>query len=108
MENGLFEDIVNKRIELIKSVLSSKAQEYAHGDRLSNFNRAAKMINVSREKALVGMMVKHLVSIFDIVDELDTNKPTESMVEEKIGDAINYLILLEAMIKEDCDMLPPF
>ena len=43
-------------------------------------------------------MTKHLVSIKDIVAD---NKPVDAtVVSEKIGDVINYLILLEAMLNE--------
>ena len=60
------------------------------------------------ERALIGMAVKHFVSIMDMVDEVayarqslnTSNLPKDKYVEEKIGDMINYLILLEAMIKE--------
>ena len=98
-----FEKILDRRLELTKQVIAKKRKEYAgdDGDRLHNFNRAAAMLGVSREKALVGMWTKHIVSILDIVDGLSpVNMPTVEMVEEKIGDAINYLILLEAMLKE--------
>jgi hypothetical protein len=89
-----FDKLVERRVELIKSVLKSKAVEYAYGDRLSNFNRAADTLGTTKEKALVGMWIKHIISILDIVDSGAT--PTKAMIEEKIGDAINYLILLEA------------
>ena len=90
-----FDKLVERRTELIKSVLKSKAGEYATlGDRLHNFNRASDMLGVTKEKALVGMWTKHIVSILDIVDSGAT--PRAEMLDEKIGDAINYLILLEA------------
>ena len=101
MTNKDFNKIVEYRIKMIRSVLSKKAVEYAHGDRLSNFNRAAAMLGQNREKALMGMLAKHLVSILDIIDEFDTKKPKEELINEKIGDFVNYAILLEAMMKED-------
>jgi hypothetical protein len=90
-----FDKLVEHRIGLIRSVLKSKAAEYATlGDRLHNFDRAADMLGTTKEKALIGMWTKHIVSILDIVDSGAT--PRAEMLEEKIGDAINYLILLEA------------
>lgn len=104
MNNEKFQEILAKRIEQIQSVLSSKAKEYAIGlDRLHNFNRASQILGISREKALTGMLDKHLVSILDIVDNFIDVKPSFAMIDEKIGDAINYLILLEAMLKEDVE-----
>lgn len=82
-------------------------------DKLHNFKRAGNMLQCSPEYALVGMWTKHIISLLDIVDKINKEdvklsnmfvcKPddvTIAMVEEKIGDAINYLILLEALIKE--------
>ena len=109
MQAQKFNEILERRIELTRKVLSSKAKEYATDenalgyDRLHNFNRAAEMLRVSRERALVGMLTKHLVSILDIVDKFNYDKPSFEMVEEKIGDSINYLILLEAAMKEDIE-----
>ena len=60
------------------------------------------MLGGSREKALIGMLAKHLVSVLDMVDSFGKEDlPTTSFIDEKIGDSINYLILLEAMLKED-------
>jgi hypothetical protein len=96
-----FDGVVENRINLIKSVLASKRKEYAKGgDRLHNFKRAAETLRTTPEKALLGMFTKHLVSILDIVDAVETSVPTVGMVEEKIGDAVNYLILLEGLLKE--------
>lgn len=90
-----FDKLVERRVELIKSVLKSKAGEYASlGDRLHNFNRAADMLGTTKEKALVGMWTKHIVSVLDIVDSGST--PRKELIDEKIGDLINYAILLEA------------
>jgi hypothetical protein len=102
MNQEKFDAVLNRRIDLIRQVLASKRKEYAQdGDRLHNFNRSASMLCGTREAALIGMWTKHVVSILDIVDNFQNEKPSIAMVEEKIGDAINYLILLEAMMKED-------
>ena len=69
------------------------------GDRLYNFKRAAEISQTTPQKALIGMFLKHLVSVFDLADgKLES---TPAMVNEKVGDAINYLILLEAILKEN-------
>jgi hypothetical protein len=47
------------------------------------------------------MMAKHWVSVLDIIDKLVTNNYVSGeLIDEKIGDSINYLILLEAMLIE--------
>lgn len=96
-----FNDVLTRRLALITQVLGKKGLEYSTaGDRFSNFREAATIEEVSTEKALLGMMVKHEVSVRDIVKDLDAKLPSAEMIEEKIGDWINYLILLEGLIKE--------
>jgi len=116
MNQKQFDKVLDRRIELIKEVLSSKGAEYSTGkDKCHNFRRAGEMLRTTPEKALVGMWSKHLISIFDIVDKIENEnlkiglnfilnplkvKISKALIEEKIGDAINYLILLEALLKE--------
>lgn len=106
MTNEQFDKILKRRLQLTKDVLSCKAKEYAVGDRLSNFNYAATMTRTSRRAALLGMMAKHLVSVVDMIHSEDRVFSGE-YIEEKIGDSINYFILLEAMLKEDFGCVNP-
>jgi hypothetical protein len=95
-----FKAFVNNRIEQTRNVLDKKSAEYSDGqnDKLYNFKRAAEISGDSIEKALAGMMLKHEVSIWDILEE---KRPFNSdMIAEKFGDMINYLILLEAVFTE--------
>ena len=98
MDSEQFEKILSARLEAMRSTLESKAKEYAIGDRLANFKRAAEISRTTPQKALAGMLMKHLVSVLDLIE--GSLAPTEYMVNEKIGDAINYLVLLEAILKE--------
>lgn len=99
-----FNEIINDRLKKIVLTLRAKGKEYAYNDdRLHNFKRAAEMLRCSHEKALMGMLAKHMVSIMDMVDEVEAagdNPYPMKLWEEKLGDAINYLILLEAIVKE--------
>ena len=100
MNTPEFEAIVNARIKKCKETLIVKAAEYAKGDRLHNFQRAAAMLNCTPERALFGFLAKHLVSIIDIVDGIEKGQfPAEARWDEKVGDAINYLLLLDAVVK---------
>lgn len=108
-----FDIVVNHRLDECKRVLIEKAKEYAKGDedRMHNFNRAAQITSECREKALFGFFLKHLVSVMDIIDDMNNNPsyvPNRPLVEEKIGDAINYLLLLEASIEDKRDQQKPF
>lgn len=95
-----FEEILQDRLDSIREILGNKAKEYAtDGDRLHNFKVAAGIDGETQAEALWGMSKKHLVCIIDMVQ--GRLEPTPAMVDEKIGDMINYLILLEAVFKED-------
>jgi hypothetical protein len=97
-----FELVLQDRIGKIKTVLGQKAGEYARGiDRLHNFKRVARIKNCTVPDACMDGFCKHLVSILDMVDDFREGKVHNmALWEEKIGDAINYLILLEAILKE--------
>ena len=99
MNNTDFNALVGRRVECIRATLTSKGKEYGSKDRLYNLKRAAEILRTTPQRALAGMWVKHLVSVLDLVEE--KLPPTDHYVDEKIGDAINYLILLEALLKEN-------
>ena len=97
-----FNAIIENRIAWCRKTLCDKGDEYARDDdRLWNFKVAGRKNNVSPAEALMGMKVKHDVSIDDIVDGLAMGIiPPKELVAEKIGDSINYLYLLEGLIEE--------
>ena len=106
MLNEEFIKILEARITKTTDVLANKAKEYATDeDRLHNFKRAAAMLDTTPEKALVGMWSKHVVSILDMVEHPHTI--TKEKIDEKIGDAINYLVLLEGILLEQLKMEEP-
>lgn len=100
MDKERFNRLVQEHYENnINLVLFAKSKEYARGDTLSNFKKAGAARNTTPEDALLGMCVKHDISIEDLAADLKNgiNRPKE-MWEEKIGDAINYRLLLKALI----------
>jgi hypothetical protein len=108
VKQDIFDQLLEFRIRETRRLLSVKAEEYtkSESDRLHNFKEAADMEGSNPADALRGMLVKHWVSIHHLVNEwrrgwLDwTKEEVTSGVNEKIGDAITYLILLEAILKE--------
>ena len=113
MKTTEFNTVIHHRLNECERILIEKAKEYAKGDddRMHNFNRAAQITGECREKALFGFFLKHLVSLMDIVDEMNKNSnyiPSRSLTEEKIGDSINYLLLLEASIEDKRNKKLPF
>jgi hypothetical protein len=100
MDTNTFNDIINHQIELSTSVLIKKAGEYATGDdRLYNFKQAAHLQGITMRQALGGMMAKHVVSVYDIINS--PTIPSEEYIEEKLGDNLNYLLLLKAVLEEE-------
>lgn len=96
-----FNDVVINRINSIQRILATKAEEYASNkSRFHNFEVAGRKAGTTPEKALLGMMMKHVVAVDDLVDWIEEcpHKLTNEIINEKIGDNINYLILLEGML----------
>ena len=102
MDSKTFDRVVLKRVDTCLKTLMQKSNEYATDDRLHNFKVAAEIQNCTPIKALGGMMCKHTVSVYDLIRDHEAGKeiPME-MWREKIGDSINYLLLLTALIVED-------
>lgn len=102
-----FDKVLSARIDKINSSLKSKATEYAsNNDRLYNFKEGAKVLRSNKFHTLLAYLTKHIVSVYDLAEKAGQGQATPKPVyEEKIGDAINYLILLEAMLAEPPETL---
>lgn len=101
MTSKEFDEILISRINKMQSTLASKATEYATDDRLHNFKVAASLQGVTNAQACLGFMTKHLVSILDMIrDDAEGKLISKERIDEKIGDAVNYLVLLEALFLE--------
>lgn len=94
-----FNELTLEQFAISTKVLESKGKLYAHGDRLSNFYKAADLSDCTPERALWGMMVKHIVALSDYITELDDGKLyPEKEWHEKITDVINYLVCLKGIL----------
>ena len=103
MRKDYFNNVLGNRLDKIQEVLVKKNEEYANDQNIMhNFVEAGKLLNTTPEKALIYFMTKHIVSVMDMVHGVGEGLPPKSvaMVDEKMGDIINYSILLEAMLKE--------
>lgn len=102
MTEEKFDQVVKYRCDAIVKTLTEKGKEYRrNNDPLHNFRIAAKVQNTTEEKALWGFAAKHYVSFLDILNDIEQGKlPRREVINEKIGDLINYLILCEASIEE--------
>ncbi len=104
MTSTEFEKIVHARFgKCIDLMFGEKDQEYSrNNDKLYNFKRAGEILRCTPEKALLGMLSKHLVSIIDIVEDIEKGRiPNQKILDEKCGDIINYIVLLQAILEEE-------
>ncbi|MDR1196502.1 MAG: hypothetical protein LBL00_08520 [Endomicrobium sp.] len=108
-----FMQIVERRIEKVKETLKCKGEEYAKTrkglcvNRMHNFYRAAGLLGSTAVAALRGMWVKHVVSINDIVDDIEAGRPVKrGLVEEKLTDNIAYLLLLDGVLAVEPLVIP--
>ena len=69
--------------------------------RFDSFARlvAAGLQGCLPREALGGMMAKHTVSVYDMINSCDTFPI--ALWDEKITDHINYLLLLKAIVVEE-------
>ena len=103
MNNTEFEKIITEQFDSCRGTLLKKAEEYADDtDRLHNFKIAAKLQGVTPLTALGGMMAKHTVSVYDLIRRHENGfEIKKEMWDEKIGDIINYLLLMQGLLAEE-------
>jgi hypothetical protein len=93
-----FQRLFEERIQRCHAKLGEKSAEYADEDVLRNFKQAGHLERRTPRQALVGMMTKHVVSVYDLQHR---EHVSEDMWDEKLTDTINYLLLLEACLAEE-------
>ena len=97
MKNSDFNKIVEEQLNLCQSLLCKKGIEYDAdtNDRLHSFKVAATLQGETPLQALAGMMAKHTVSVYDLIN---SGSEDLDLWTEKITDHINYLLLLKGLI----------
>lgn len=104
MNKSTFKNMCDSRVrECLGLMFNNKSFEYwVGGDPLYNFKRAGEIAREAPEKALLGMWMKHFISVLDMVEKSNATGegPLLAVMEEKFNDMHNYLFLLEAIFKE--------
>ena len=97
-----FKELLEKRFTKTREVYSKKMNEYAND--LDVFLSFKKGVGFSFQDTPEGVAweyaCKHFESIKTIISKIPDEIPSDKLIDEKIGDAINYLIILEGLIKE--------
>jgi hypothetical protein len=103
MKQKEFNNYLTQILTKTKQTLATKGTEYAaaSADRLHNFRCAAMLEHCTPEKALRGFLTKHIISVYDLIDQLENGVFEDLEVwQEKCGDIRNYLIILEIMVRD--------
>lgn len=87
---------------LCRKILQKKTKEYTGNDtdRLGAFKAAAALQHTTPQRALAGMLAKHIVSLYDMCFDNSMDYDISTW-DEKITDSLNYLFLLKAIVKEE-------
>ena len=108
MNQGDFNHLLKRRYEQMVSVLSSKGEEYASEEDVTESFKSQAELSIHNTPAGIGweLLVKHLYSVRRIIKEheKDGTVPSREFIDEKFGDAINYLVLIESLLVEE---MPP-
>lgn len=94
-----FNKAIQEQVARSLETLTRKGEEYATEDRLHNFKMAAGLQGITQKQALAALLAKHIVSVYDMI-WTDSGYPI-SQWNEKIGDSINYLLILRAMVDSE-------
>ena len=91
----------DEQVRRCADILQKKTKEYTGDDtdRLGAFKAAAALQHTTPERALAGMLAKHIVSLYDMCFAENTRFDMNTW-DEKITDSLNYLFLLKAIVKE--------
>lgn len=111
MNREEFDVFIQANLEQIEKKLVVKGKEYDRDDNpFHNFDKGAKKAGIIRERVIEAYSLKHEVSIDDMIDDIEKGTlPSYDTVDEKFGDAINYLLLKKASIVERINSKPkPF
>ncbi len=99
-----FSEKLKEMIARDNAILSDKEHEYSSNrDRFDRFTRAAVLLNTTPQEAALGMAVKHLTAIIDIVQDVRGYSPGK--IQKRFSNARNYLYLIEAIISEEINGL---
>ena len=100
MKKKKFDELFKDIIEEVKATRDDGQKEYAHteDDVFANFERVASSLDISKEKALMVYLMKHIDGINAYIKG---HKSQREDVTGRIKDAIVYLCLLWGMVSDD-------
>lgn len=111
MTPNQFEKLLADQADKLQALTRTKGKEYARDDddKLANFKRLGKSLNLSPEAVLFVYLSKHLDAITYYVSGQKWSSPRDESsepIEGRIDDAILYLILLKGLLADRFSALP--
>lgn len=99
-----FNNVIKLQVEQCLDTLTNKSIEYNKdsNERLDCFKRAANLSGTTVLEAVAGMMMKHTISIYQMINDGKTHSLDKW--NEKITDHINYLLILWAAILDEAEI----
>ena len=106
MTNLEFNHLVEHRLGMCRKVLVKKASEYAPDDeeRLHNFYAGAAILGDTPAEYCLNLMTKHLVCVMEMARA--EGSFDQGYIDEKFGDLLNYVLLLEALVVDMGGVVP--
>lgn len=100
MTEDTFDWLVEDTLNNIKETIIIKGKEYRRNNNIfHNFDVGSQRTGLIRERIIDGFLLKHEISISDMVDDLEKGiLPSKEAIEEKFNDNLIYLILKKASI----------
>jgi transcription antitermination factor NusA-like protein len=98
MNKNDFQKVISETFSAIVKLTRTKGEEYARSeDQLANFKRSAEEAGIEPEQVWVVFFNKHIDAIKTFAKG---GKVLSEPIEGRIDDAILYLILYKAMVRE--------
>lgn len=99
MTQDRFNEIVKEFLTKTEQVLMKKQDEYSLGkDRFAFFKNEAAIGRITPEQALYYCQLKHITSYIDMINS--DKKFSRELWVEKLGDIVNYCILLYGLLED--------
>lgn len=98
-----FEAVIDQTLSDIRELLLKKGKEYRRNNNpFHNFERGAQISGNTREEVLQGFLLKHLISVEDMRNDLKSGmSPNIYQVNEKYNDILVYFLIEKAMMIEN-------
>lgn len=98
MKIDKFRDISQALIDNCWNTLFNKQQEYATDeDALANFKQPTSIMQTNQAEVCLFYTMKHIGSMVKIAKDMNKGEmPSKALLEEKVGDYINYGLLFYA------------